>query len=515
MSPFLILAAVIAQVPTSQYNNARTGANLSETILTPESVNAARFGKTGVLRVDGDVYAQPLYLGAVNIPGKGQRNLVLVATEHDSVYAFDADLRESAPLWHVSFLGGTAGATTLSARDVECPFIVPEIGITSTPVIDPATGTLYVLARTKESGRLFGRFVQRLHALAVTTGQEKFGGPVEIKASVAGRAREGSHGVVVFDPLHENPRAALLLSNNTVYMAWASSCDNLPYHGWVMAYDAATLSQKAVFNVSRDGSEGGIWLGDTGPAADSLGNVYLPTGNGVFDASKGGRDYGDSLLKLSPTLALKDFFTPFNEVDLKERDNDLGSGGPLLLPDQPGAHPHLLVVAGKGGTIYLLDRDGLGRFHTGGDAVVQALPIAGEGAFSAPAYWSDHLFYLCSHDFLKDFAVRHGRLSGEPVRHGSREFIDPGATPTVSANGSRSGIVWVIASKGWRSPDQPAILYAYDASDVTRELYSSSQMGRRDEAGKSLRFTIPTVINGRVYVGTKGEVDVYGLLRAH
>ena len=505
-----------AQVTTSQYDNARTGANVHETRLTPANVNPAQFGKLLTFRVDGDIYAQPLYVPRLEIPGKGIQDVVFVATEHDSVYAFDPE-GPATPLWKVSFVNPRAGVSALSMRDVQCPFIQPEIGITSTPAIDRKTGTLYVLARTKEKAGTFSatHYVQKLHALAITTGAEKFGGPVEIKASVAGRGAGGSGGQVSFDPLRELPRAALLLANGTVFLSWASSCDVGPYHGWVMAYDAQTLAQKAVWNSSPDAAQSGIWAGDAGPAADDQGNVFAATGNGAFDAVSGGQDYGDTVLRLALTsqgLLVRDYFAPSDEKQLDADDNDVGSGGPVLLPNQPGPHPHLLVVAGKGGTIYLINRDRMGRYHEGSNSeLIETVQLNGS-AFGAPAYWNHHLFYLASDDVLKDFAIEKGQL--RLVAHSTTQFSDPGATPVVSANGMRNGIVWVMSSRHWNEPDGPhAVLHAYDASDVASELYTSEQNGGRDRAGVGLRFNIPTVADGRVLVGAKGELDVYGLLR--
>jgi len=514
--PILTLLAAgfaLAQVTTSQYDSARTGANLNETTLTPASVNAAGFGKLFALRVDGDIYAQPLYLTGVEIPGHGKHDVVFAATEHDSVYAFDAAGRPTTPLWRRSFLDPGGGITTVPAQAVQCPFIQPEIGITPTPVIDRHTGTLYVLARTKEGSR----YVQRLHALAITSGVEKFGGPVEIKASVPGHGAAASGGRIDFDPLRELPRASLLLSAGQIYMTWASSCDVAPYHGWVMAYDAHTLAQTAVWNTSPDAEESGIWQSDTGPPADPDGNVFLATGNGRFDVADSlGRDYGDSVLKLAlakGTLQVRDFFTPYNQKGLNSEDLDIGSGGPLLLPDQPGPHPHLLLVGGKQGVLYLIDRDHMGKFGPDNRQAVQVLPLS-TGIYSAAAYWNQHVYIFAADDVLKDFALQQGRLSQRPVSQGITRFIDPGATPTISANGSHSGVVWVLRSKGWCSPDTPAVLYAFDAANVAHQLYSSEENHQRDRAGLCLRFNIPTVANGRVYAGAKGEVDVYGLLPA-
>src|SRR6267143_4666425 len=372
---FAFLASSLArsQVLTAQYDNARTGANLNERVLTPRNVNVTQFGKLFALKADGDVYAQPLYMPELEIPGKGKHNVLFIATENDSVYAFDADGSLTEPLWHVSLANPGEGVKPLSEEDVGCFFISPLVGITPTPVIDLKTGTLYVLARTKKSkGFLHGdEYKQRLHALAVTTGVEKFGGPVEIKSAVKGTGAGHSGGQIAFDPQTENPRAALLLANDSVYLAWGSSCDVVPYHGWLMAYDPTTLAQKSVFNTSPDASDSAIWQGDAGPAADKEGNVSVVTGNGEFDAATNGRDFGDSVLKLGSEgqrLKLLDYFTPSNQVQLNERDNDLGSSGPVLLADQPGAHPHLLVTAGKEGKIYLIDRDHMGKDQPNDDS---------------------------------------------------------------------------------------------------------------------------------------------------
>jgi hypothetical protein len=516
----VLLAAIASgQVTTSQYNNARTGAYLNETILTPQNVNANQFGRVFRLPVDGDVYAQPLFLPALDIPGKGKHNVLFVATQHNSVYAFDADAL-APPLWQVSFINPSAGVRTVTEREVRCPFISPEIGITPTPVIDPATGTLYVLARTNENGLYY----QRLHALEVTTGKEKFGGPIAIQASVKDSGYFGGHlaGQVSFSQLRELPRAALLLVNGQVYLSWGSSCDVGPYHGWVMAYDARTLKQTAVLNTSPDSSESGIWQGDAGIAADAGGNVYAVTGNGKFDAASGGRDYGDTVLKVAFTngsLIVRDYFTPSNQEHLNAEDLDLGSTGPVLLPDQSGPHQHVLVVGDKDGKIYVVDRDHLGKFRAGNNdhAVQTIVRGAGDGAFGAPAYWNGHLYLLGSKDVLKAWAVNGGRLSPQPVAAASTMFTDPGATPTVSANGSKNGIVWVVQTKTWnaRGSGNPAVLRAYDAANVAHELFNSMQNASRDSAGPALRFVIPTVVNGRVYIGAKDEVDVYGLLAPH
>ena len=500
------------QVTTSQYGNARTGADLNETVLSPQNVNQNQFGKVFTFQVDGGVYAQPLYLPQLAIPGQGIHNVLFIATEHDSVYAFDADGNSTDPLWRSSLLG--PGETTLSASDVSCGFISPEVGITGTPVIDPATGTLYVLARTKNNSAGSGPFfAQRLHALDVTTGAEKLGGPVLIQATVAGAGAGSSSGQLGFDPLMENPRAGLLLANQNIYITWASSCDVGAYHGWVIAYNARTLAQVGVFNDSPNGNRGGIWLGDAAPAADAQGNVFLATGNGDFDAKSGGPDYGDSVIKLQTSasgLSVADYFAPFNQQHLDDADLDLGSSGAVLLPDLPGTHPHVLVLSGKGGVLYVIDRDAMGKFHAKNDNhAVDAKQIGNEG-FGAPAYWNNHVYIALEGDNLKSFAVKaNGRLSRNPVSVSPSSFGNRGCTPTVSANGNAGGVVWVIENTGTGSP---AVLHAFDAANVANELYNSQQNSGRDSAGNGLRFTIPTVAQGRVYVGTAGEVDVYGLI---
>jgi hypothetical protein len=505
--------AANAQVTTAQYGNSRTGATLAETILSPSNVNSQGFGKLFSIAVDGDVYAQPLYVPHLEISGMGKHNVLFVATEHDSVYAFDADAPSSAPLWKVSFLDPGSRITTVPPMDVSCPFIQPEIGISSTPVIDLKSGTIYVLARTKEHKQ----YVQRLHALDIGTGKEKFGGPVSIQAS-AERIQKNSASIRTdFDSLRENQRAALLLDRDKVYVAWASSCDVDPYHGWVIAYAARTLRQAGSLNTSPDGEQGGIWQGDAGAAADGRGNVFVVTGNGTFDAAEGGRDYGDSVLKLAwqdQDLVVRDSFTPFNQEKLNADDLDLGSSGPVLLPDLSGAHPHLLVVAGKGEGIYIVDRDRMGKYRPDSNShAVQFIPGISD-CFGAPAYWNHNIYYACENDSLKDFSVKDDLLSPEPFARSVTKFSGVGATPTISANKAKNGIVWIIATPSFFGKNAPAMLRAYDANNVAHELYNSEQNSTRDRAGIALRFSMPTVAKGRVYIGTKKEVDVYGLIPA-
>ncbi len=511
----LFLAAIpaFAQITTSQYDSTRTGATITEKNLTPQNVNARQFGKLGAFKVDGAVYAQPLFLPNVEVPGKGTHDILFVATEHDSVYAFDAARPLDPPLWQVSFLDKVRGIVPVSEDDAQCPFIRPEIGITSTPVIDLKTGTLYVLARTKIRHTIgANEYFQHLHALAITTGVEKFGGPKLIFASVPGKGAGAVNGQIPFDPLRENPRAALLLANNSLYLTWASSCDVDPYHGWVMAYDPQSLAQKAVLNVNPDGNEAGIWLSDTGPAADAEGNIYIPTGNGTFDAGSGGRDYGDSVLKLDgSSLAIRDYFTPHDQDRISNADSDVGSSGPLLLPDQPGKYRHLLLQPTKDSTIYVIDRDQMGKFHRDTDDLVQIIHIGG-GGYGAMAYWNGRAYFAASDDFLRSYTIKNGQLT--PAESSARKFANPGATPTVSADGNKNGIVWAISTKVWNGQDnKPAVLYAFDATKLGEPLYTSEENSQRDRAAMATRFVIPVVVNGRAYFGARGEVEVYGLLK--
>ena len=503
--------ALRAQVTTAQYDNARTGWAAHETVLRPGNVNPSAFGKVATLTVDGDVYAQPLYLPRVALPGAGIRALLIVATERNTVYAFDAASHSATPLWRVSMNQAT-GAVPLDNRDVHCPFIRPEIGITPTPVIDTTSGTIYVLARTKIRTATGGvRFEQHLHALDVRSGADRRP-PALIEATVAGTGAGAQGGHVAFDPLRENPRGALLLVNGTVYLSWASSCDVGPYHGWIMAYDAATLAQKAVLNATPNGTEGGIWQADAGLAADSAGNVYAVTGNGTFDTGQAGRrDYGNTVLKLErrdSSLTVRDFFTPSNQAALSREDADLGSSGPVLIPDQPGAHRRLLVVTGKDGTTYLIDRDAMGQYAEGANAhALQALKTS-EGGFGAAAYWNHTVYIWGSFDVLKAFAIEGAKLVQRGA--GATRLTDPGATPVVSSNGARDGILWAVETRTWNGADKVAVLHAYDAGDVSRELFNSEMNPGRDRAGLATRFAMPTVAAGFVYVGAKREVDVYG-----
>ena len=525
-----VIVVLLALIPNShaavdvltQHNDvARMGANLNETVLTPAKVNASGFGKIFSHAVDGYVYAQPLLLSDVVIPGKGTHNIVIVATEHDSVYAFDADDSDgnnAGPLWQVSFINLAAGVTTVPTGDVGSGDIVPEIGITSTPVIDPTTGTLYVEVKTKEPSN---KYVHRLHALEVATGAERPGSPVQITASIKGTG-DGNNGAgsVPFNGLREMNRPGLALVTPTghtrplVYLAYASHGDNGPYHGWILGYDTQTLQLSQVFNTTPNGGLGGIWMAGCGPAFDSNGNLYVITGNGTFSPAQG--NYGDSFLKISTEssgLVLADYFTPFNQDALNSTDADLGSGGAVVLPDSVGsaAHPHLLVGCGKEGKIYLLDRDSMGHFHAGNDTqIVQSLAGKIGGTWSTPAFYKNRLYYQGSGDVLKSLPFANGKLTGVIQSQSTTAFGFPGATPSISANGDTNGIAWVLQTDAYGSRGT-AVLHAYNAENLAVELYHSNQRGTRDVPGPAVKFTLPTVANGKVYVGSGTALSVYGL----
>ncbi len=495
-------------VLTYHNDNSRTGANLDETILTAANVSSSLFGLLFKRQVDGFVYAQPLYVPEVSIPNRGAHNVVYVATENDSVYAFDADSDtgdNARPLWHRRFR--RLGVHPLPARATLCDDLVPLIGITGTPVIDATTGTMYLVAVTMELGRTF----HRLHALDITTGDDKPGSPVTISASVPGTGDGGDGVSVPFKPLRQHQRAALLLDKGVVYIAWGGHCDVRPYHGWVIGYDASSLAQVAVFNTTPDGARGGIWQAGGGLAADAAGKIYATTGNGTFDAHSGGRDFGNSFIQLTPGagLALTDYFTPFDQLLLRLTDLDLGSGGVVLLPDQPGPVAHLAVGAGKTGTIYLVNRDRMGQYHLTDDTqIVQSLPYAVQSIFSTPAYWNGSIYLQGSDDTLARFQLSSGLLLPSPTSRSSDVAGFPGPTPSISANGQTNAIVWTIEL----GSDQQAILHAHDATDVSLELYNSTQAGLRDQIGPGVKFSVPTIANGKVYVGGRRRLAVFGLL---
>jgi len=499
-------------VLTYHNNPARTGLQPHETILTPANVNPSTFGKQFSDPVDGFVYAQPLYVANVPIPGKGPRNVVYVATENDSVYAFDAD-QPGPPLWHRSLV---EGGRPVTSTEVACGEIVPRIGITSTPVIDPLSGTLYVVALVKHDHAKGNTYVQRLHALDIATGSEKFGGPVTIAGSVAGAGVGSVRGKIAFDALPLVNRAGLALAHGVLYIAFASHCDLGNYHGWLLAYDARRLTLRAAFNATPNGSQGAIWQTGDAPAVDAKGHVIVMTGNGTFDANSGGADYGDSFVKLAldgNRLRPIDFFTPFNQKTLNDADLDVGSGGPVLLPDQRGSHAHLVVGGGKNGVLYVLDRDKMGRYQPGDNGqIVQEISGTISAIFSTPAYWHGNLYVGSISKPLQAYRLEHGRFSPSPVSQTPNTFDYPGTTPGISSDEGKNAIVWALETGGYQSGG-PAVLYAYDATNLAHELYSSAKDGSSQHGGPAVKFTTPTIAHGRVYFGTENSLDVYGLLQ--
>ena len=524
-SPSPCLGGNCNDVLTEHFDNLRTGLYGAETKLNPTNVKEATFGKLFELPVDGKVDAQPLYVEGVAVSGQGTHDVVYVVTEHDSIYAFDAETTPDAggPLWTKTAL--LAGETPSDARS--CGQVTPEIGITATPVIDLATSTMYFVAMSK----IGGVYHQRLHAMDITSGAEKFGGPHEITATYPGSTmNEGNGTTLTFAPAQHKERSALLLDHGRVYTSWSSHCDIGPYTGWLIAHDPTTLANVAVYNNEPNGTEGAFWNAGAGPAADPAGNLYHESANGGFDTTlttagfPSKSDYGNSFTKLSlsgSSLSLVDYFTMVDEVSQSAGDIDLGSGGLTLLPDAVGdaTHPHLLIGGGKDGHLYLLDRDDLGKFSADGGnrQIVQDVLLAtgptetsGTGEFGAGAYFDGAVYFGGVGEPLKRWEIAQAHVTTPPSSQTSTSFKYPGTTPSISYDGTdlSTAIVWAHENSS------PPTLHAYSAADLTVEYYNSSQAaGQRDvPAGAGNKFMIPVVANGRVYFGTASSVVVYGLL---
>lgn len=491
----------------------RTGLNTHESILTPSNVNSSSFGLLRVLSVDGKVDGEPLYVSNLSVGGS-QQNAVFAVTEHDSVYAFNADT--GTQIWKASILG--SGETP--SDDHGCGQITPEIGITSTPVIDRSAGshgTIFVVGMSKDQS---GKYHQRLHALDLTTGAEQSGGPVEIQATYPGTGANSSNGQVVFDPGFYAERVGLLLLNGTIYMGWTSHCDGQPYTGWLMGYSESSLTQTGVLNLTPNGSEGSIWMSGAGLAADASGNIYFLDANGTFDTTLDANgfpangDFGNSFMKVSTSggkLSVADYFQPYNGVSESAADQDLGSGGVLVLPDLTdgaGAVRHLAVGAGKDGNIYVVNRDSMGKFNPqNNDAIYQEVSGAIGGVWSMPAYFNNTVYYGSWGQTLKSFPISGAKLATTPAAQTANTFGYPGTTPAVSANGTSNGIVWAVENSS------PAVLHAYDPSTL-KELYNSNQAASgRDHFGNGNKFITPLIVNGRVFVGTPSGVAEFGLLK--
>lgn len=516
-------------VPTWRYDNTMQGQNTQETILTPGNVNTNTFGKLFSQPVDGQIYAQPLYVKNLTVNG-ATHNVVFVATEHDSVYAFDADTNggaASAPLWQVSLIstahGAAAGATTVPTADVQggTGDIHPEIGISGTPVIDVTAGTLFVVAKSKENGN----YVQRLHALNILTGSERSGSPVALSASVPGNGNGSAGGTMTFSSLWQNNRPALTLFNGNVYLSFGSHGDDGPWHGWVLVYNETSLKQTAAVCLSPNGHGDGLWASGAGMPVDTVsanGRGFLVTGNGdltSYPPLNTSVDYGDSILRFDLSnggFTPVDAFTSFNQAALSASDLDQAAGGILMLPDQPGTYPHLLVQIGKEGRIIVLNRDNLNGYAPGGNSNTNAVQdITGAfnsgGLWSTPAYWNGHVYVWATNDGLKDFPLTNGVLATRAAAKSSVSSSFPGASPVVTSNGTQNGIVWTLVTDLFGS-NGSSILYAFNATNIATTLYASNQNPTRDDAGPAIKFTVPVVTNGKVYVGAGYQMDVYGLI---
>ena len=535
--PLLLLlpaANLMAQAPnvlTWRYDNTHQGQNTQESILTPTNVNTNTFGKLFSHSVDGNVYAQPLYVTNLTINGAAH-NVMFVADEHDSVYAFDADTNggaNSAPLWQASMIstahGAASGATTVPSSDVQSGTgdIHPEIGISGTPVIDAAAQTIFLVAKSKENGN----YVQRLHALNILNGSERTGSPVVLSASVPGNGNGSSGGTLNFSSLWQNNRPALGLFNGNVYLMFASHGDDGPWHGWILVYNESTLKQTAATCTSPNGDGDGVWSSGAGFPIDTVsanGRGFIVTGNGdltSYPPLSNNVDFGESILRYDLSnggFAISDAFTSYNQSSLTGSDLDQGSGGILMLPDQPGTYPHELVQVGKEARILVLNRDGLNGYAGSGAGsntnAVQDITGAlqkDSGLWSTPAYWNGNVYMWASGDTLKMFPLSNGKLATKASAQSSATSSFPGASPVVTSDGTQNGIVWALRTDQYNS-NGSAVLYAFNATNVAQEYYDSGQNSTRDSAGQAIKFAVPVVTNGKVYVGAGAQVDVYGLL---
>jgi hypothetical protein len=501
-------------VVTYHYDNMRSGANTSETVLALANVNSTKFGLLGSFAVDGKVDGQPLYISNVTIPNVGTKNVLYVVTEHDAVFAFDADSVKGATstsLWRTSML--QSGESPSDDRN--CGQVTPEIGITSTPVIDRTRNAIYVVAASKTAS---GTYVHRIHALNLATGQELFGGPTTVTATYPGTGANSANGTDTFDPAKYNERPALLQVGATIYTTWGSHCDSGPYNSWVMAYSADTLTQTNVLNLVPNGQDGGIWMAGAGPAADAAGNVYFIIGNGDFDTTLAASglpsngNCGNCFVKLAPapTMALLDYFTPSNTVAESNADTDFGSGGPLLLPDlkdAAGVTHHLAAGAGKDRNIYVVDRDNMGKFNASTNAIYQFLPAPLPDAMdSSPIYFNNTMYIGGIVNHIMAFPITNAKLATAPSSQSPTQYGYPGAMPIVSASGTSNAIVWAVEN------GTNGVLHAYDATNLATELYNSTQAANGRDTFAPNKYMTPMVTNGKVYVGTPNSVAVFGTL---
>jgi autotransporter-associated beta strand protein len=527
-----LLTAPVVSVLTYHNDNARDGANTNETLLTPATVNTNNFGLLMSYGVDGFVFAQPLYVPNVTIPGQGTHNVVFVATENDSVYAFDADSNVGANgglLWHTNLgIAPLSNNGEFGGRYHNGVYIdlTPEVGITGTPVIDPVSGTLYADVLSREVTATKTNYYHRIHALNITNGMEQPYSPVVVTASVPGTGVGGNGAVVTFNAQQQNQRPALTLAGGKLFVSYGSFADTDPYHGWIMAFNATNLVQLTnyIFNSTPNATttafganagEGALWMGGDGLCVDANTNLYFETANGSFSENTNGSDYGDSFVRLSTTnkLAVADYFTPYNQAAMQSEDSDLGSGGPMLLPDAVGsvAHPHLIVGGGKAGIIFLVDRDNMGTYSAATDRDVQEFGAGAGSFFCTPAYFNYEIYYQGIGSVMKAFSISNGVISTTPTSSSGTSFNGYGTTPSISANGTNNGIVWAIQTDGASPSDTGAgVLHAYNATNLSQELYNSSQNFARDNPGAGVKYSVPTVANGKVYVGAQYALSVFG-----
>jgi len=494
---------------------ARSGQYLTEANLTPAAVSVNTFGRIGTWPVDGLVDAQPLFASSVRLSDGSTHDVAIVATEHDTVYAFDA--QSGAVLWQRSMLA--AGESSSDSRG--CGQVTPEIGVTATPAIDRTLGASGAVFVTSASKNASGQYFQRLHALDLASGAERAGSPIVVQATYPGTGASSAGGVVTFDPGFYNERAALLVAGGVLYTAWGSHCDIDPYTGWVLSYSEATLARMSVLNVTPNGSRGAFWGAGAGPALDAGGSIFLLAGNGTFDTALTASgfpvsgDFGNGFLKIATSggLSVADYFATFDTVAQSNADSDLGSGGAMVLPDQAdasGMTRHLAVGAGKDGNLYVVDRDAMGKFDPAANHAYQvitgALGTPGSSVFSSPAYFNGAVYYGAVGVPLQRFPLTAALLASAASSHSATTFAYPGATPSISANGTSGAIAWAVEN------GSPAVLHAYDATDLSRELYNSGQNAARDSLGPGNKFITPTIAGGKVFVGTTNSVAVFGLL---
>jgi hypothetical protein len=518
--PDLGIKSGVVSVSTYHYDNQRSGIQAKETLLTPANVNATSFGKLFTLPVDGQVFAQPLIATNVIMADGKAHDLVFIATEHDTVYAFDADTASTQPFWSRSLL--QTGETTVPVAETGSKDFQSEAGITGTPVIDSSQNVLYVVSKSKLVQNAQTTYIQRLHALKLETGAEVLNGPTVIDATVAGSAPDGVNGQVPFNPLKSLQRSALALIDGNVWVAFASHSDIQPYHGWLLGYSAADISQQTyVFNDTPNGSEGGIWMGSNGPSSDGKGNIFLDSANGTFDSSQSNYSSSSLRLTLGPNKSVQvaDFFTPYNQQLMSAYDNDFGVMGSIILPDQPGPVPHLLITEDKSSTIYLIDRDSMGSYDPTTNHAMYSVKLSPHNTKQNALFFNNNLYISgdSAPMYAYPFDPAMQQFQTTPSSTTSESFTCPGcyvggSAPTISANGTSNAILWTVDATQFQVPG-PGVLCAYDPADLTHELYNSAQAAaNRDQAANANKFVTPTVANGHVYVSGNGAVDVYGLL---